>query len=109
MLINYTREILSLDISQQRSQNLIVVNSTLFNFLRISGHGLPLVSTLTRNSVGNSLNGIDIICAGLAHGVETAVAITTVSIINESYYNFGGLYNSIKLMYKVHMNLISPG
>ena len=87
LLINYTRKVSSLDISQQRSQ--IVVNFTLFNFLRISGPGLPLVSTLTINSVENSLNGVDISCAGLANGFETAVATTTVSIIDESSYGFG--------------------
>lgn len=50
MLINYTRKISSIDASQQQSQ--IVVNSTLFDFLRISDRGLPLISTLTINSVG---------------------------------------------------------
>ena len=94
LLMNYTRKISSLDISQQRSQ--IVVNSTLFNFLRISGRGLPLISTLTINSVGNSLNGIDIGCTGLAHNFESVVATvtTTISIVNESYYNSGMLKES---------------
>ena len=90
LLINYTRKISSLDISQQHSQ--IVVNSTLFDFIRISDRGLPLISTLTINSVGNGLNGVDIGCTGLTQSFETAVATTTLSIINESYYNFGRSY-----------------
>ena len=92
LLINYTRKISSLDISQQHSR--MVVNSTLFDFLRISGRGVPLISTLTIHSVENTLNGVDIGCTGLAHSYETAMATTTVSIINESYYDFGGLYHN---------------
>lgn len=72
------------------------MNSTLFNFLRISGRGLPLISTLTINSVENSLNGIDIGCTSLAHNFESVVATvtTTISIVNESYYNSGMLKES---------------
>ena len=90
LLINYTRKLSSLDISQQHSQ--IIVNSTLFDFARISHQGLPLISTLMINSVVNGLNGVDIGCTGLTQDFETAVAITTLSIINESYYNFGRSY-----------------
>ena len=86
-MINYTRKISSIDVSQQQSQ--IVVNSTLFDFIRISGQGVPLISTLMINSVGNNLSGVDIGCRGQAHNYETAVARTTVIIINESYSNFG--------------------
>ena len=90
LLINYTRKISSLDISQQHSQ--IVVNSTLFDFIRISDQGLPLISTLMINSVVNGLNGVDIGCTGLTQDFGTAVATTTLSVINESYYNFGRSY-----------------
>ena len=89
MLINYTRKISSIDASQQQSQ--IAVNSTIFDFLRISDQGVPLISTLTINSVGNNLNRVDIVCTSLTHNFEIAMAQTTISIINESYYNFGGL------------------
>ena len=98
LLINYTRKISSLDISQQHSQ--IVVNSTLFDFVRISDRGLPLISTLTINSVENGLNGVDIGCTGLTQNFETAVATTTLNVINESYYNFGRSY----LVYNKYKN-----
>ena len=91
LLMNYTRKISSLDMSQQHSQ--IIVNSTLFEFARISDQSLPLISTLTINSVVNGLNGVDIGCTGLTQDFETAVATTTLSVINESYYNFGRSYN----------------
>ena len=45
MIMNYTRKISSVDISQQNSQ--INVNSTSFDFVRTSGQGLPLITTLT--------------------------------------------------------------
>ena len=90
LLINYTRKISSLDMSRQYSQ--IVVNSTLFDFVRISDQGLPLISTLMISSVVNGLNGVAIGCTGLTQDFETAVATTTLSIINESYYNFGRSY-----------------
>lgn len=82
VLTDYTRTVSSIDASQQSSH--IVVNSTSFNFLRISGQGVPPITTMTINSVGNSLNGITVGCTGMGN-LEMMTARTTISIINETY------------------------
>ena len=80
--MDYTRIVSSIDASQQHSQ--IVVNSTLFDFSRISGQGLPLISALMINSVIDNLNGVDVGCTGMGAS-ETVTTISTIKIINESY------------------------
>lgn len=82
VLMNYTRGVSSIDRSQQNSQ--IVINSTSFDFLRISNQGMSLITTMTINSVGNSLNGVIVGCTGMGN-FERMTATTTISIINETY------------------------
>ena len=79
---DFTRIVSSIDASQQSSQ--IVINSTSFNFLRISGQGMPLISTLTINLVGNSLNEVSVGCTGMGN-FEMMTARTRISIVNESH------------------------
>ena len=85
--MDYTRIVSSIDASQQHSQ--IVVNSTFFDFSRISGQGLPLISALLINSVIDNLNGVDVGCTGMGTS-ETITTTSTISVINESY--LGELY-----------------
>lgn len=85
VLTNYTRTVSSIDASQQNSQ--IVVNSTSFEFLRISNQGVPPITTMTINLVGNSLNGVTVGCTGLGN-FEMRTARTSISIINESYQGY---------------------
>ena len=80
VLTDYIRTVSSIDESQQSSQ--IVVNSTLFSFLRISRQGVPPITTMTINSVGNSLNGVSIGCTGMGN-IETRTARTAIYIIHE--------------------------
>ena len=71
VLTDYTRTVPSIDASQKSSQ--IVINSTLFEFLRISRQGVPPITTMTINLVGNSLNGVTIGCTGMGN-FETRTA-----------------------------------
>ena len=80
VLIDYIRTVSSIDESQQSSQ--IVVNSTLFSFLRISRQGVPPITTMTINSVGYNLNGVSIGCTGMGN-IETRTARTAIYIIHE--------------------------
>lgn len=82
VLTDYIRTVSSIDASKQSS--LIVINSTSFNFLRLSDQGEPPITTMTINSVGNGLNGVTIGCTGMGN-FEMMTARTTISIINESY------------------------
>ena len=79
---DFTRIVSSIDASQQSSQ--IVINSTSFNFLRISGQGMLLITTMTINLVGNSLNGVSVGCTGIGN-FEMMTARTRISIVNESH------------------------
>ena len=80
MLTDYTRTVSSIDTSQQSTR--IVVNSTSFVFLRISRQGVPLITTMTINSVGNSLNGVTVDCTGMGN-FEMRMARTAINIIIE--------------------------
>ena len=82
VLTDYTRAVSSIDGSQQSSH--IVVNSTSFDFLRISGQGVPPITTMTINSVGNSLNRVVVGCTGMGN-FEMMTARTTIGIIDETY------------------------
>ena len=62
------------------------VNSSTFTFTRPSAQGaLPLISTLSIDSVGIDLNGTVVRCADVAN--STTLASTTVQIIDNSEYN----------------------
>ena len=92
VLTDYIRTVSSIDPSQQRTR--IVVNSTSFDFLRISGQGMPLISTMTINSVETNLNGVIVGCLGINVQIE---ATTTINLVNESY--LGELnYNNIQCL-----------
>ena len=85
VLTDYTRAVSSIDRSQQSSH--IVVNSTSFDFLRTSGQAVLPITTMTINSVGNSLNGVIVGCTGMGN-FEMMTARTTISIIDETYHGW---------------------
>ena len=60
-----------------------VVNSSLFSFMRSSVHGaLPLISTLSINSISIGFNGAVVRCADVANPMMSAS--TTIQIIDIS-------------------------
>ena len=91
VLNDYTCAVSSTDTSQQRSQ--IRINSTLFNFLRTSDQAMLPITTMTIDSVGNSLNGVAVGCTGMGN-FEMMTARTTINIINESYQGWLSYCNS---------------